>query len=52
MHEKARYSGHFAGNEAGFNRTDKYAYSRIKRRRQNCVISKRFDFILIGKFDF
>ena len=42
VHEKTRYIGHFGGNEAEFNRTDKYANSRIKYRRQNCVISNRF----------
>ena len=35
------------------NRTDRYANSRIKCGRQNCVnILNRSDFILIGKFDF
>ena len=47
MHEKTRYTGHVWGNEILTELISIYANSRIKCRKQNRIISNRFDFIII-----
>ena len=46
VHEKTWLVGHSWENET-FNKTDQYEHSRDKFRKENCIISNRFDFIVI-----
>ena len=46
VHEKTRYSFIFL-RKLGFSITDKYKKRRIECRKQNCIISNRYDFTSI-----
>ena len=52
-HEKTRLiGGLFWEKKWGFNTTEKYEISRKNIRKQNCIISNRFDFIVIWQIWF